>query len=122
MLEVKYIDDADELVKACDALKIAQNTSGMNAVLLVDGNVGGLCRLRLVDDIVFDEFVLAEQYDTFENVDFFFRAILFKLSKTGLYIKINATDDRLNKFGFEGYGDTMRVYSENIKFPSQCHK
>ncbi len=120
MLEVKYVDDRAELENICLALGVSPRADGMNAVLFADNEIAGLCRLRLEQDILFDEFILGKDYNTFENVDFFFRAVLFKLTKTGMDIRINAVDDRLLKFGFVKRDGSMTVYSENIKFPSQC--
>lgn len=120
MQQVVYVDDTAELERVCAAVGTAPCFNGMNAVLYVDGNIAGLCRLRLSDGIEFDEFKLAHGYDCFLNADFFFRAVLLKLTKTQMYIKINAVDERLSGFGFTEENGAMKVFADDVKFPSDC--
>jgi hypothetical protein len=120
MLEVKYTDDMGVLAPLYKTLGISGEVSGMNAVLYEDNAALGLCQMKLTDDIEITQFALTLSANTFAVTDFFFRVILFKLSKTSMIIKIKGADERLLKFGFQKDGGYMKVAAESIQFPSQC--
>jgi len=94
---------------------------GVNYVLLDDEKAIGVCRIELSDAVKIADFAVLPEYDTFEIRDFFFRALLFKLSFNPYLIKVEKYDERLEKFGFEKNAEGgMSVLSTEICFPPQC--
>lgn len=122
MLTVKYTDDASLLAEVYGkTLRGGKPDEGINALLYDGDNPVGFCKIRLTDEgCEIADFAIAEESDAFPTRDFFFRAVLFKLSNTGVDIIVNSVDDRLTKFGFVAADGRMTVTAADVLFPSQC--
>lgn len=120
MLELLYTGDKEILEPLFRRLGIAEK-AGVNIVLTNDKQPIGACLLDFDGEkVVFKTFKIQEGFDSFGNVDFFFRAVLFKLSFAPVIIEIPSTDNRLENLGFIDVGGKMQVVSTEVTFNSNC--
>lgn len=122
MLEIVYSDDEARIQALRDRL-CGGKKSGDAAVILTDGGRdAGLAELSAGDTVCLKSFKLAPESDDFFTQDFFFRAILWKLSFNDYTVEIPVCDKRLLKFGFEEKDGKMQINSRKIVFPCECEK
>lgn len=122
MLTVNYSDNDQIIEKLFEKLELRDEpTSGIIALLCKEENPVGFCKMLLNDvgcEIV--NFVIDKDNADILTTDFFFRAVLFKLSRTEVKVMIKTDDKSLLKFGFNPVGEYMIVHACDIKFPSAC--
>jgi len=118
MFKILFSNDKNVLSPLYLALFPSNAISGVNYILLDNDKAVGVCRLELSDVVEIADFAVLEEYDAFEIKDFFFRAVLFKLSFNPYLVKVAKYDIRLEKFGFIKDNDGgMSVMSAQIVFP-----
>lgn len=121
MLTVDYTEDVMLLKKLYADLNIGGEIAGINAVLSDDGEPAGLCRMKLTErGVKITDFGLVGGKEQPHYADFFFRTVLFKLSRASLTVIVGRVDDRLKKFGFRQVEGFMEVEPHEIKFLSDC--
>lgn len=123
MFTVSYVDDENKLTSLFEKLQLkSADFSGIIAVLYEDGEAKGFCRMHLGQGCVdIADFKLTDEAMNEQGVaDFFFRTILFKLSKTNMLVRVGSVDNRLTRFGFTVDGQGMSVLADSIEFPSEC--
>lgn len=123
MLTVRYVDDENKLSSLFEKLQLkSADFSGIIAVLYENEEAKGFCRMHLGQSCVdITDFKLTDEAMGEHGVaDFFFRTILFKLSKTSMLVRVGTVDNRLKPFGFVADDQGMSVIADNIEFPSEC--
>ncbi len=122
MLTVNYSDDDAVIKKLFEKLDLHDEpTSGIIALLYDEDRPIGYGKMLLTEagcEII--NFMIDKENDDYLNADFFFRTVLFKLSRTEVKVIVKTDDKRLEKFGFRKTGEYMTVRASDITFPSSC--